>query len=86
LDALTLDRNKLRDEVAELRQSLQEIQANHKGEVEELQEQVEKAEEGKDQAEQQHANLLERVNNIRATLGERMKSNAVSPLMGIDIN
>jgi predicted nucleic acid-binding Zn-ribbon protein len=76
-DALTLERDNLRQEVAELRKSLEHIKGKHEEEVTELQEQVEKAEEGRDQAELQHTNLLERVKALRDTLGERMKSNAV---------
>jgi hypothetical protein len=44
-----------------------------------LREDVESANEEKEHAEQKHATLLERVNGLSATLGERLKSNAVCP-------
>jgi chromosome segregation ATPase len=76
LDALAVERDSLRYEVAELRQLLEDIRGNHKDEVQELKDLADKAEEEREHAEQQHANLLERVKDIRSTLGERMKSNA----------
>jgi hypothetical protein len=77
LDALAEERDMLRREVAELRQSLEDITSKRELEVKCLREEVDTANEDKEKAEQKHATLLERVNNISATLGERLKSNAV---------
>jgi uncharacterized coiled-coil DUF342 family protein len=76
-DALAEERDMLRREVAELRQSLEDITSKRELEVKCLREEVDTANEDKEKAEQKHATLLERVNNISATLGERLKSNAV---------
>ena len=77
LEALAEERDLLRREVAELRQSLEGITSQRESEVKGLREEVEAANEDREKAEQKHAALLERVNNISATLGERLKSNAV---------
>lgn len=77
LDALAEERDILRREVAELRQSLEDITSQRELEVKGLREEVDTANEGREEAEQKHAALLERVNSISATLGERLKSNAV---------
>jgi seryl-tRNA synthetase len=77
LDALAVERDMLRREVAELRQSLEDITSQHEQEVKDLREKLDAANEGREDAEQKHATLLERVNNISATLGERLKSNVV---------
>jgi DNA repair exonuclease SbcCD ATPase subunit len=79
LDALAEERDMLRREVTELRQSLEDITSQHELEVKGLREDVESANEEKEQAKQKHATLLERVNGLSATLGERLKSNAVCP-------
>lgn len=67
----------LRQEVAELRKSLEDIQEKHVEEVEEIKNQLQRAEQGKEQAETLHKNLKERVNTITASLGERMRANSV---------
>jgi uncharacterized coiled-coil DUF342 family protein len=77
LEALAEERDLLRREVAELRQSLEDITSQREREVKGLREEVDTANEDREKAEQKHATLLERVNNISATLGERLKSNAV---------
>ncbi len=77
LEALAEERDLLRREVAELRQSLEDITSQREREVKGLREEVNAANQDREKAEQKHATLLERVNNISATLGERLKSNAV---------
>jgi hypothetical protein len=77
LDALAEERDMLRREVAELRQSLEDITSKRELEAKSLREEVDAANEDREKAEQKHATLLERVNSISATLGERLKSNAV---------
>jgi peptidoglycan hydrolase CwlO-like protein len=77
LDALAKDRDLLRQEVSELRKSLEDIQGKHDQELEDVRSQLEEAETGKEQAETLHKNLKERVNTITATLGERMRANSV---------
>jgi vacuolar-type H+-ATPase subunit D/Vma8 len=77
LDALAKDRDLLRQEVSELRKSLEDIQGKHDQELEDVRIQLEEAESGKEQAETLHKNLKERVNTITATLGERMRANSV---------
>ncbi|KAI9731722.1 MAG: hypothetical protein M1834_004511 [Cirrosporium novae-zelandiae] len=76
LDALVKDRDNLRVEVSGLRKSLEEIQAKHEAEVEDLREQLENTESGKDHAENQYRNLLGKVNSIKSSLGERLKADA----------
>jgi peptidoglycan hydrolase CwlO-like protein len=81
LDALAEERDTLRREVAELRQSLEDMTSQRDREVKDLRAEMDTANEERERAEQKHATLLERVNNISATLGERLKSNAVCCLV-----
>jgi len=76
-DALVKDRDALRAEVTQLRQSLQEIQANHEAELDTVQGQLQETQGEKEQAEEQYQNLLGKVNMIRSQLGERLKADAV---------
>ncbi|KAI9831009.1 MAG: hypothetical protein M1838_005755, partial [Thelocarpon superellum] len=74
LEALAKDREALQTEVEQLRQSLQELQRRHDGEVTKLQTQLEESQGEKEQAETQYQNLLGRVNTIKSQLGERLKA------------
>ncbi|OJJ83299.1 uncharacterized protein ASPGLDRAFT_384006 [Aspergillus glaucus CBS 516.65] len=75
-DALVRDRDSLRAEVTDMRKSLEEIQSKHRADMEALQQRVDDAESEKGQAETQYQKLLERVNTIKAQLGERLKEDA----------
>jgi uncharacterized coiled-coil DUF342 family protein len=77
LDALARERDALRAEVSELRQSLEAVQSKHNEDVSGLQEQLEETQSEKEHAETQYQELLGRVTTIRAQLGERLKSDAV---------
>lgn len=77
LDALARERDALRAEVSELRQSLEAMQSKHDEDVSGLQEQLEETQSGKEHAETQYQELLGRVTTIRAQLGERLKADAV---------
>lgn len=76
LDALAQERDTLRQEVTELRKSLEDIQGKHEQEVSSLREELEEASEGKDHFETQYRNLLGRVNTIKSSLGDRLKADA----------
>ena len=89
LDAIAKERDALRQEVTELRKSLESIQSQHGGqttegaqttheeEIQALREEMEEANEGKEHFETQYNNLLVRVNNIKTSLGNRMKADEV---------
>ncbi|XPS78043.1 hypothetical protein M3J09_010063 [Ascochyta lentis] len=88
LDAIAKERDALRQEVTELRKSLESIQSQHEGqstegahskheeEIQTLREELEEANEGKEHFETQYNNLLGRVNTIKTSLGNRMKADA----------
>ncbi|MCJ1475388.1 hypothetical protein MMC13_004050 [Lambiella insularis] len=76
LDALARERASLRDEVAHLRKSLEDIQVKHEADLGAIKEQLEDTRGEKDQAESQYRNLLGKVNTIRSQLGERLKADA----------
>ena len=78
LDVLVEERAALRDQVAELRRSLQGIQEKHNEAMEAIRGQLEKKTVEKEHAETQYRNLLGKVNTIRSQLGERLKADAVS--------
>ena len=82
LDALAKERATLRDEVTELRKSLEEIQLKHNAELGTMKEQLEDTQGEKDQAETQYRNLLGKVNTIKSQLGERLKADAVRMVIG----
>ncbi|KIX04582.1 uncharacterized protein Z518_05452 [Rhinocladiella mackenziei CBS 650.93] len=75
-DALVKDREALRLEVTQLRQSLEEIQSKHTAEVEALRGELTDTQTEKENAEEQYQSLLGRVNTIRSQLGERLKADA----------
>ena len=77
LDALAKERTALRDEVAQLRRSLEQIQGKHEEELGSVRVRLEETQGEKEQAETQYRNLLGRVNTIRSQLGERLKADAV---------
>lgn len=77
LDALVKERETLRDEVAELRKSLEEIQVKHIAELGGVRKELENTEGERDHAETKYRDLLGRVNIIKSQLGERLKAGAV---------
>lgn len=78
LDALARERSALREEVAQLRRSLEEIQEKHEEDLFSVREQLEETQGEKEHAETQYRNLLGKVNTIRSQLGDRLKADAVS--------
>ncbi|KAF2018066.1 hypothetical protein BU24DRAFT_389731 [Aaosphaeria arxii CBS 175.79] len=76
LEALAKERDTLRQEVTELRKSLEGIQGKHDEEVATLQGDLEEANEAKEHVETQYRNLLGRVNTIKSSLGDRLKADA----------
>lgn len=77
LDALARERSALREEVAQLRRSLEEIQEKHEEDLLNVREQLEEAQGEKEHAETQYRNLLGKVNTIKSQLGDRLKADAV---------
>ena len=77
-EALTRERSALRDEVVQLRQSLEQLQGKHEGELQSVRAQLDDSREERDNAETQYRNLLGKVNTIKSQLGERLKADAVS--------
>ena len=77
LQALVIERTALREEVAQVRKALQEIQEKHEEELGTMRERIADTQGEKDQAETQYRNLLGKVNTIRSQLGERLKADAV---------
>lgn len=77
LEALAKERAALREEVAQVRRSLEEIQGKHEEELGNIREQLAETQVEKEQAETQYRNLLGKVNTIRSQLGERLKADAV---------
>jgi uncharacterized coiled-coil DUF342 family protein len=77
-DALVKDRDALRTEVTQLRQSLEALQSKHEKDLESLNDQLQDTQTEKDEAQEQYQSLLGKVNTIRSQLGERLKADAVS--------
>ena len=77
LEALVNERNALREEVAQVRRSLEEIKEKHEEELGSIRVQLANTQGEKEQAETQYRNLLGKVNTIRSQLGERLKADAV---------
>ena len=77
LEALLNERAALREEVAQLRRSLEQIQGKHEEELGSIREQLADTQGEKEQAETQYRNLLGKVNTIKSQLGERLKADAV---------
>jgi len=78
LDAIAKERDALRQEVTELRKSLEGIKEKHEAEISNLQSELDESNETKDHFETQYKNLLGRVNTIKTSLGDRLKADAVS--------
>lgn len=76
-EALVRDRDSLRAEVTDMRKSLEEIQSKHRSDTDSLQGKLDDAETKKEHAETQFQKLMERVNTIKAQLGERLKEDSV---------
>ncbi|KAL1797177.1 hypothetical protein ACET3X_003783 [Alternaria dauci] len=88
LDAIAKERDALRQEVTELRKSLEDVQnkksagaseesnSNYEEEIRSLREELDEANEGKEHFETQYKNLLGRVNTIKTSLGDRLKADA----------
>jgi archaellum component FlaC len=76
LDAMQHERDNLRAEVTQLRQSLEQLQANQSDDISTVREELERSQEEKEEAETQYRNLLSKVNTIRSQLGERLKADA----------
>lgn len=76
-NALVKDRDALRQEVTQLRQSLEQLQAKHVSEIEAVQGELAETQTEKENAEEQYQSLLGKVNTIRSQLGERLKADAV---------
>ena len=79
-EALVQDRDALRAEVTQLRQSLEQIQSKHEEELGDVQTQLQDTQAEKEEAQEQYQSLLGKVNTIKAQLGERLKSDAVGLL------
>jgi DNA repair exonuclease SbcCD ATPase subunit len=77
LDALAKERDALREEVSELRKSLEALKAKHEEEACGIREQLDETRSGKEEAESKYEDLRERVTTIRSTLGERLKEYSV---------
>ena len=77
LEAMLKEREVLREEVARVRHSLEEMQERHEEELSSIREQLSQTEDEKESAETQYQNLLGKVNTIRSQLGERLKADAV---------
>ena len=78
LDALVAERDSLRAEVSEIRKSLESIQEKHESDTSALRYKLLESRKEKDAAETSYKNLLGKVNQIKAQLGERLKADAVS--------
>ncbi|KAK7550832.1 hypothetical protein IWX50DRAFT_555402 [Phyllosticta citricarpa] len=76
LDALAKERDSLREEVTQLRKSLETIQSKHESELADVQSQLTETRVGKEHAENQYKDLRGKVNTIKTQLGERMKADA----------
>lgn len=76
-EALAQERTALKDHVAELRRTLEEIQRKHEEDMGAVRHQLVERTGEKEQAETQYRNLLGKVNTIRSQLGERLKADAV---------
>ncbi len=77
-EALVNNRDALRAEVTQLRQSLEELQAKHQTSLDAVREELQGTHAEKEHAEEQYQTLLGRVNTIKSQLGERLKADAVS--------
>ena len=77
LEALAQERAALRDEVTQLRQSLEEIQIKHQEELRSANDQLEEVQGEKEHVEAQYQSLRGKVGQIQSNLKERLKADAV---------
>ena len=77
LAVIAQEREDLRQEVIQLRQSLEDLRDRYQSEAEAAKNQLQESRGEKEQAETQYRNLLGKVNTIRSQLGERLKADAV---------
>ena len=78
LEALAKEREALKDEVSQLRQSIEEFQKKHEADINVLQEDLTRTQKERDEKGNQYQSLLGKVNTIRSQLGDRLKADAVS--------
>lgn len=76
LNAMQEERNTLKAEVTQLRESLENLQKKHSEELSGVKDELQQTQEGKEHAETQYQKLLGKVNTIRTQLGERLKADA----------
>ncbi|KAL1627642.1 hypothetical protein SLS56_006263 [Neofusicoccum ribis] len=76
LDQLAKERDELREEVTQLRKSLETIQSKHEEDIQGLKQQADDAAKSKEHAENQYRDLRGKVNTIKSQLGERMRQDA----------
>lgn len=76
--AISEERDALREEVAQVRRTLEEMQKKQEGELDSVREQLATTRNEKELAEAQYRGLLGKVSTIRSQLGERLKADAVS--------
>jgi len=72
-EAMSHERETLRQEVEQMRKQLESIQQSHASEVTRLQSELEESNAAKESAEEEYQNLLGRVNQIKQTLSDRLK-------------
>lgn len=82
-EALASEREELRNEVEKLRISLEAVTEQHRTEVSTLQSSLTAAQQDKDASDSNYRSLVGKVNTIRASLGERLKADAVSDFPSI---
>ena len=75
--AIIEERDGLREEVAQVRRTLDYIRAGQEGELDVIREELSTTRSEKEQAEAQYRGLLGKVSTIRSQLGERLKADAV---------
>ncbi|KAK3903851.1 hypothetical protein C8A05DRAFT_14210 [Staphylotrichum tortipilum] len=73
LEAMSQDREALRLEVEQLRRQLESIQEGHTQETTQLRADLDESEAAREHAETQYQTLLNRVEKIKETLGDRLK-------------
>ena len=76
--ALSEERDALRDEVAQIRKTLEVTREEHEEELDSIRGQLVTVQSEKEQAEAQYRGLLGKVSAIRSQLGERLKADAVN--------
>ncbi|CAK4027397.1 GRIP domain-containing [Lecanosticta acicola] len=76
LNAMQEERDSLKAEVTQLRESLESFQKKHSEELSGVKDELQQTQESRDHAETQYKNLLGKVNTIRTQLGERLKADA----------